>query len=156
MDMVTAFRCLRHSRISRVASLALALINFSTASMFVTVTAVADEQLWYLSSKRRLPRLNSPKQKNDRGSRRSILAKRLLQILKGFLLMYALHIVFITELLSNAKYGRGGGERETERGRERARVCRCVCRCVCSVACVRACVCVCAVSYTHLTLPTRR
>ena len=32
----------------------------------------------------------------------------------------------------------------------------CVCVCVCVSVCVCVCVCVCAVSYTHLTLPTRR
>ena len=32
----------------------------------------------------------------------------------------------------------------------------CVCVCVCVGGCVGVCVCVCAVSYTHLTLPTRR
>ena len=35
-------------------------------------------------------------------------------------------------------------------------VCVCVCKCVCVSVCVCVCVCVCAVSYTHLTLPTRR
>ena len=37
-------------------------------------------------------------------------------------------------------------------------VCVCVWVCVCVCVCVRVCVCVCvcAVSYTHLTLPTRR
>ena len=41
-------------------------------------------------------------------------------------------------------------------------VCVCVCACMCVCVCaylwvrVRICVCVCAVSYTHLTLPTRR
>ena len=36
-------------------------------------------------------------------------------------------------------------------------VCSCVCVpvCVCVYVCVRACVRVCAVSYTHLTLPTK-
>ena len=32
----------------------------------------------------------------------------------------------------------------------------CVCVCLCVYMCVCACECVCAVSYTHLTLPTRR
>ena len=38
--------------------------------------------------------------------------------------------------------------------RARSCVCMCMCMCLCMRACV--CVCVCAVSYTHLTLPTRR
>ena len=38
------------------------------------------------------------------------------------------------------------------------RACACACVCVCESVCpvVPVCVCVCAVSYTHLTLPTRR
>ena len=31
-----------------------------------------------------------------------------------------------------------------------------LCVCICLCVCVCVCVCVCAVSYTHLTLPTRR
>ena len=35
-------------------------------------------------------------------------------------------------------------------------VCLCVSVCVCVCVCLCVCVCVCAVSYTHLTLPTKR
>ena len=35
-------------------------------------------------------------------------------------------------------------------------VCVFVCVCLCMFVCVCVCVCLCAVSYTHLTLPTRR
>ena len=35
-------------------------------------------------------------------------------------------------------------------------LCACVCMCMCVYVCVFVCVCVYTVSYTHLTLPTRR
>ena len=85
MVMVAAVPMLRLSWISRVLTLGLALINFSTASVFVTVTAVTGVPVLIIETLPASSNFTEPE--TDLGSQWCILAKKLLKILKGFLLM---------------------------------------------------------------------
>ena len=84
MDMVACILMLRLSWISWMVILGLSLINFSGASMFVTITALTGVPRWCSSSKLNLSHLNSPNQKKTWAFDRAFLPNSCFKFSKEF------------------------------------------------------------------------